>query len=60
MTEHQGNIEYARLRLTAISLWLSILADTCDADAVADMEAHLSAISLGLNPLEPTWRPGPK
>jgi hypothetical protein len=53
MTEHQENIGHARLSLVAVSLWLSILADTCGADAVAEMEAHLAAISRGLDRLDP-------
>ncbi|MFA7586586.1 MAG: hypothetical protein WCY11_10410 [Novosphingobium sp.] len=51
MTEHEENIAHARKCVSAISRWLSILADYCDERAIIDMEAHLAEISRGLDRL---------
>lgn len=53
MTEHQENIGHARLCVSAVSLWLSILADYCDEKAIIDMEMHLAEISRRLDGLSP-------
>jgi hypothetical protein len=53
MTEHEENIAHARKCVSAISLWLSILADYCDERAIIDMEMHLAEISRRLDGLSP-------
>jgi hypothetical protein len=58
MPDHHQDIEYARLCLTALSLWLSILTETCGEEAVVDMETHLAAIARGLDRLDPAARSG--
>jgi hypothetical protein len=54
MSEHQESITHARMCVSAISLWLTILADYCDRDEIAALEMHLSEIRLGLDLLIPT------
>lgn len=58
MPDYQQDVEGARLCLTALSLWLSILTETCGEEAAADMETHLAAIARGLDRLGPAARPG--
>jgi hypothetical protein len=58
MPDYQQDIEGARLCLKALSLWLSILTESCGAEAAADMETHLVAIARGLDRLDPAAPPG--
>ncbi|MEW6090597.1 MAG: hypothetical protein AB1647_06700 [Pseudomonadota bacterium] len=58
MPDYQQDVEGARLCLTALSLWLSILTETCGEDAAADFETHLAAIARSLDRLDPAAPPG--
>lgn len=51
MTEQQENIAHLRMCVSAISLWLTIFADYCDKDEIAELEFHLAQISGGLDRL---------
>lgn len=52
MTEQQENIAHLRMCVSAISLWLAVLADYCDEDEMTNLEGHLAEISRVLNRLD--------